>query len=142
MSISRFTGGRAARLALVAAAALTPLLWAPPAGAVPAEPSAPGGSYVLTVQPELGSSPVRAVTLTCGPDGGTHAYAATACDQLRRAAGRVERIPEDPGMCTREHAPVRVTATGTWNGRHRHFAQTYSNHCTAVRATGGSLFAF
>ncbi|WP_449064668.1 SSI family serine proteinase inhibitor [Planomonospora algeriensis] len=68
--------------------------------------------------------------------------AAAACDRLRRAGGRVEDVPESPGACTLEYAPVRVTATGTWQGRRYRYAETHPNRCAAIRATGGVLFAF
>ncbi|MFF5211879.1 SSI family serine proteinase inhibitor [Streptosporangium sp. NPDC000396] len=110
--------------------------------AAPSASSHPVGSYVLTVTPEGSTQPLGTATLACDPDGGTHVNSTTACDQLRRAGGRIGRIPEDPGMCTREYAPVRLSATGTWNGRKIRYERTYPNRCTAVRATGGVLFAF
>ncbi|WP_214414828.1 SSI family serine proteinase inhibitor [Sphaerisporangium fuscum] len=134
---------RGAWLARVALAGLVPLFGATPALASTSAAADPVGVYVLKVTPVSGgnSAPLSAGTLLCGPDGGTHADAARACDQLRRANGMVERIPEDPGMCTKEYAPVRLTATGVWNRQLREFTQTYPNLCTAVRATGGVLFA-
>ncbi|MBG0831354.1 protease inhibitor protein [Planomonospora sp. ID67723] len=142
MRIERSVNTRLGRLSLLTAAMAAPLLWAAPATAAPAAPSSPTGSYLLTVEPEKGLGVARSATLTCAPDGGTHTTAATACDQLRRARGKVAAIPEDPGPCTKEYAPVRVTAVGTWKGQQRRYTQTYSNHCMAVRATGGVLFAF
>ncbi|GAA2264201.1 hypothetical protein GCM10010149_00070 [Nonomuraea roseoviolacea subsp. roseoviolacea] len=133
-------------LATAALAGMAPLFAAAPALAGTSATSTapdPVGVYVLRVTPATGGdpAPVSTGTLLCGPDGGAHADPTPACDQLRRANGMVERIPEDPGMCTREYAPVRVTATGVWNRQYREFTRTYPNLCTAVRATGGVLFA-
>ncbi|MEV0144134.1 MULTISPECIES: SSI family serine proteinase inhibitor [unclassified Nonomuraea] len=133
-------------LTTAALAGLVPLFPAAPALATTSAGSAapdPVGVYVLRVTPATSGdpAPVSAGTLLCGPDGGAHASPAQACDQLRRANGVVERIPEDPGMCTKEYAPVHVTATGAWNRQFREFTRTYPNLCTAVRATGGVLFA-
>ncbi|MBG0814762.1 hypothetical protein HS045_11225 [Planomonospora sp. ID82291] len=116
-------------------------------GAVPAvagtfAPDGPTGSYLLQVAREDGSGPTRTATLTCGPDGGTHPRPVLACGQLRRAGGRVEAVPERPGACTLEYVPVRLTATGTWQGRRYRYAETHPNRCAAIRATGGVLFAF
>ncbi|MFG3436028.1 SSI family serine proteinase inhibitor [Nonomuraea sp. NPDC047897] len=134
---------RRAWLATAALAGLVPLFSVAPALATTSTSTDHVGVYVLRVTPATGGdpAPVSAGTLLCGPDGGAHASPATACDQLRRANGMVERIPEDPGMCTREYAPVHVTATGVWNRQFREFTRTYPNLCTAVRATGGVLFA-
>ncbi|GAA3166501.1 hypothetical protein GCM10010466_66600 [Planomonospora alba] len=129
---------RAGWLAAACVAALAPLLAASPAAA---GTPAPTGSYLLKVTPQDGTA-ARTATLTCGPDGGTHADPAAACAQLRRTGGRVEGIPESQGACTLEYAPVRVSATGTWQGRQYRYERTYPNRCAAVRATGGVLFAF
>ncbi|GAT70098.1 proteinase inhibitor I16 subtilisin-type inhibitor [Planomonospora sphaerica] len=130
------------RFAAASAAGLAALLGAAPASAGAPAADGPTGSYLLEVAREDGSAPARKATLTCGPDGGTHPRAAAACDQLRRAGGRVEDVPERPGACTLEYAPVRVTATGTWQGRRYRYAETHPNRCAAIRATGGVLFAF
>lgn len=124
-----------------ALAAATVLAQAAPAAAQapPPAPAEPVGSYLLTVAPETG--PAGTKTLRCGPDGGTLSAASRACAQLAAADGHVARIPPRKGACTMEHAPVRVSADGTWRGQPRHFTRTYSNRCTATRATGGVLFA-
>ncbi|NUW35060.1 hypothetical protein HTZ77_27050 [Nonomuraea sp. SMC257] len=143
MRSQRNSDRRGAWLATAALAGMVPLFAAGPALATTSTAPDPVGVYVLRVTPVTGGdpAPVPAATLLCGPDGGAHANPTPACDQLRRANGAVERIPEDPGMCTREYAPVRVTATGVWNRQFHEFARTYPNLCTAVRATGGVLFA-
>ncbi|MBB6349170.1 SSI family serine proteinase inhibitor [Nonomuraea muscovyensis] len=129
---------------VAAAAGLALLLGAAPATATSVTPYDPVGVYVLTVTPDDGTTaePLASSTLLCGPDGGAHAAAAAACGQLRRTQGRAERIPEDPGPCTREYAPVRVGAVGMWRGQRREYARTFANRCVAIRATGGILFAF
>ncbi|CND69441.1 Subtilisin inhibitor-like protein 7 [Mycobacterium tuberculosis] len=108
------------------------------ASAAPAQADGPVGSYVLTVVPESG--PASGWSLHCDPDGGTLTSASRACDQLRLADGRVERIPARAGACTLQYAPVRVVARGSWRDRPRYFERTYPNRCVAVRETGGVLF--
>ncbi|MFD0900040.1 SSI family serine proteinase inhibitor [Actinomadura sediminis] len=113
--------------------------------AVPAaQAREPQGVYQLGVTPASAppeEPPAARATLTCGPDGGTPARASAACDQLERADGDIAKIPADPGPCTKEFAPVKVSADGMWNGRVRRFVQTYPNRCTAIRETGGVLFS-
>lgn len=106
--------------------------------AAPAQAAEPAGAYLLTVAPREG--PASTWSLSCDPDGGTHGAASQACDQLESVDGEVGRIPALHGPCTLEHAPVRVTADGSWRGGTRHFARTYPNRCAAVRDTGGILF--
>jgi hypothetical protein len=81
-------------------------------------------------------------TLTCDPPGGSHPYAAKACEQLSQANGHIEEIPEDPGPCPLIFDPVVATAVGVWRGEPRTFAQQYGNSCAAIRATGGVVFNF
>ncbi|WP_113703044.1 SSI family serine proteinase inhibitor [Nonomuraea lactucae] len=131
-------------LLTAAAAGLVPLFTAAPAMAAASTSYDPVGVYVLTVTSEADTAPRPAATSTllCVPDGGTHADAAAACEQLSRTNGRVDRVPAAPGPCTREYAPVRVAATGVWNRQRREFTRTYPNRCEAIRATGGVIFAF
>ncbi|TDC58354.1 protease [Actinomadura sp. KC345] len=109
-----------------------------PAAPAQARPKEPVGAYLLMVAPQEG--PVTGKTLWCGPDGGTLRSAPQACEQLESTDGQVARIPAKEGPCTLEHAPVRVSADGTWRGEPRHFARTYPNRCAAMRDTGGILF--
>lgn len=105
----------------------------------------PQGIYTLTVKPENAPPEAGAgasVSLWCDPDGGTHARASDACDQLEQAGGTIALIPAQPGACTREFAPVTVRAQGMWNGRTRQYEKTFPNKCIAVRETGGVLFRF
>ncbi|MGQ0778834.1 MAG: SSI family serine proteinase inhibitor [Pseudonocardiales bacterium] len=101
------------------------------------------GSFALSITSSAGGEPIASASLTCPPDGsGSHPDPVTACEQLSRSDGRIEGIPEDPGVCTLEFAPVIVAASGTWNGEPRHYKQEFSNRCVAIRATGGVIFNF
>jgi hypothetical protein len=100
------------------------------------------GSFTLSITSSDTGELIASASLTCPPDGASHPNPAAACEQLSQADGRIEGIPEDPGPCTREFAPVIVSASGTWNGEPRYYKQEFSNRCVAVRATGGVLFAF
>jgi hypothetical protein len=106
-------------------------------------PNVTQGSFTLSITQADSGETIAKATLTCPPgkeDAGSHPNPAAACEQLTKADGRIEAIPEDPGPCTREHNPVIVAATGTWNGEPRHYKQEFSNRCIAVRATGGVIF--
>ena len=118
--------------------AAVPAVMAVAVSAAPAQADVPVGSYVLTMVHQSGPAIER--SLHCDPDGGTLAAASRACDQLRLADGRVERIPARAGACTLQYAPVRVIARGSWRERPRYFERTYPNRCVAVRDTGGILF--
>jgi len=106
-------------------------------------PAKSQGSFTLSILQADSGKPLAEATLTCPTNkGDTHPNPADACSQLTKADGWIEGIPEDPGACTREHNPVIVAATGTWNGEPRHYKQEFSNRCIAVRATGGVIFDF
>jgi hypothetical protein len=102
----------------------------------------PNGALMLSITSSISGEVLASASLSCPPDVASHPHAAAACEQLCQADGRIEGIPEDPGVCTREFAPVIVTASGTWNGEPRHYKQEFSNRCVAIRATGGVLFDF
>lgn len=105
-------------------------------------PAGPQASFALSISSVTSGEPIANASLTCPPDGGSHPNPVTACEQLSRANGQIEGIPEDPGPCTLEFNPVIVAASGTWNGEPRHYKQEFSNRCVAVRATGGVIFDF
>jgi hypothetical protein len=110
---------------------------------VPGYPATAQGSFTLSITLADSGEPIAEATLTCPPDSedaGSHPNPAAACSQLTQANGWIEAIPEAPGPCTREHLPVIVAATGTWNGEPRHYKQEFSNRCIAARATGGVIF--
>lgn len=123
-------------------AVATAMVSIPLATPVAAAASGPVGSYVLSVVSADGLGPSVSATLWCDPDEGTHPDPVQACDQLRRVHGEVARLPERPGPCTLEYAPVRVIAHGSWKGERRDYARTYPNRCAAIRATGGVVFDF
>ncbi|MGH3821678.1 MAG: SSI family serine proteinase inhibitor [Pseudonocardiaceae bacterium] len=108
---------------------------------VPSYSAASQGSFELSITSVATGETIAKASLTCPPNGGSHPNPVTACEQLTRADGRIEGIPEDPGPCTLEFNPVIVAATGTWNGEPRHYKQEFSNRCVAVRATGGVIFS-
>lgn len=79
----------------------------------------------------------RGVTLQCGPAGGSHPSPDEACDALAEAGGSFDDLRASSGACTMEHAPVRVTAHGHWEGTRVTFDETYPNPCHANNATAG-----
>lgn len=101
----------------------------------------PEAAFTLSITSAVTGELLASASLTCPPDGSSHPNPAAACEQLTRADGFIEGIPEDPGPCTEEFQPVIVAASGTWNGEPRHYRQEFSNRCVAVRATGGVIFA-
>lgn len=105
-------------------------------------PAGPQVSFTLSITAATSGEPIASASLTCPPDGGSHPNPVAACEQLGRANGQIEGIPEDPGPCTLEFNPVIVAASGTWNGEPRHYKQEFSNRCVAVRTTGGVIFDF
>lgn len=111
------------------------------AGPVSAETTSPTSVLRLSTSAaeseNSSSSWARGATLECGPPGGTHPAAEEACRVLTDAGGDFESIPARGGACTMEHAPVRVTAYGYWEGSQVTFDETYSNPCHATSATGG-----
>ena len=110
---------------------------------IPSYPAKAQGSFTFSITEADSGQTIAEATLTCPPDGedgGSHPNPTAACGQLTEADGWIERIPEAPGPCTKEHLPVIVSATGTWNGEPRHYKQEFSNRCVAVRATGGVIF--
>ncbi|MDR7301195.1 SSI family serine proteinase inhibitor [Haloactinomyces albus] len=113
---------------------------AAPLPSASSEPSVQHSASVLhlTVDRGTGSDPYRAVVLTCGPAGGTHPKAASACENLDRAGGKFSglRAGRDNAMCPLVYRPVTVTATGTWEGTPVKHEKTYSNACVLTAHTG------
>ncbi|MFH8218009.1 subtilase-type protease inhibitor [Streptomyces sp. NPDC018057] len=145
----RNTARWAATLALTATAVCGPLggaALAAPSGA-PASLYAPS-ALVLTVghgDSAATAAPERAVTLSCAPTAsGTHPAPAEACAELRATGGDLAALAagtDTDVLCTREYAPVTVTADGVWQGRRVSFLHTYANAC-AKNAALTSVFAF
>ena len=120
------------------------------ADAVDSPQRPPTASLVLTITPEIDSPVVshevqrpqaRRVTLTCGPDGGSHPAPEKACEALREVDGYFERLPSIPNVfCPAVWDPVRVTATGHWGNRRIAYEETFSNSCEAGVGTNGVFF--
>ncbi|MGN9779623.1 SSI family serine proteinase inhibitor [Micromonospora sp. H33] len=130
---------RVAALSAAAAlgtAALT--VAATPAHAAPTEQVT--SVLLLSVVPHTAGVP-RAAALRCEPAGGTHPYAASACQDLAAVDGDPTALSGNPGFCTLEYAPVTVRAVGLWQDRPVSYTETFSNRCELLRETG-SLFAF
>jgi hypothetical protein len=96
--------------------------------------AASGARFAITVRPARGR--VKVAWLTCDPVGGTHRRAAEACEALTAAAGDPAAITaEEDTMCTMEHAPVRATMAGLWQGQPIRYQKTYDNACVMRVAT-------
>ncbi|MFF0449712.1 subtilase-type protease inhibitor [Streptomyces sp. NPDC004609] len=114
-----------------------------------ARPAAASGLYapsalVLTAGKDASTSVDRAVTLSCAPSaGGTHPAPEDACRELGAAGGDFTALPSalPYTMCTREWAPVTVTASGVWQGKRVDWSGTYNNGCE-MQAALGAVFAF
>lgn len=102
----------------------------------------PQGSFALSIRSKTSGELIASASLTCIPDGGSHPNPNAACKQLSQVDGRIEDIPEDPGICTQEFNPVILSALGSWRGEERRFEKEFSNRCVAVRETGGVIFDF
>lgn len=94
----------------------------------------PVTSLTLSLRAEAEGSPVRVVTLTCSPNGGTHPHAAQACAALATVRGDAGALTSDV-MCTMVYEPVVGTLNGRWRGRSVTFEHTYSNWCAATCQT-------
>jgi hypothetical protein len=108
---------------------------------VPPTQGACTSSFSLSITSKAGDLIAKA-SLTCNPAGGSHPNPEAACEQLSKADGRIEAIPEKQGICTRIFKPVILSATGSWNGEERKFQREFSNQCEAVLGTGGVVFDF
>ncbi|MFI6764419.1 subtilase-type protease inhibitor [Streptomyces sp. NPDC050355] len=122
------------------------------AAAAPAQPARSGGLYapselVLTVgqgESRATATVQRAVTLSCTPVAtGSHPTAKAACAQLRAVAGDFGAVVNTTSgrVCTKEWAPVVVTADGVWQGKRVSYTYTFANSC-AMNAGSGSVFVF
>ncbi|MEY9210940.1 protease inhibitorprecursor [Thermobifida halotolerans] len=140
-----------ATLAVAACAAVLPLGASASADpGISPGPVEPKADLVLTIVPDPGTviidenshgERVTQVTLTCGPDGGTHPDPRGACDSLRAVDGHFARLPSVPGPCPAVWAPVTAVATGTWGERTVSYAERFGNACEADVGTDG-VFSF
>lgn len=140
-SITRSLGLSSAAMGL---AALTALAGSGAASAAPTGTEVLYAPSALVLTVTDGSSAtdgtvLRAATLTCAPrPGGTHPAAAAACAELRANGPELDALaePRADAACTREWAPVTVTADGVWQGRHLTYSYTYANSCGLRNSTG------
>lgn len=88
----------------------------------------------------------RAVTLNCAPrPSGTHPMPAAACMELLFVEGEFSALAEKPSTkpCTRQWAPVVVTAQGVWQGKRVAWSATFGNECEMEGSLAeGTVFAF
>jgi hypothetical protein len=128
------------------AAALTAALVTAPAARAASRGASTASLYppsvlVLTIAPgEDALYAQRAVALRCLPAGGDHPDPAAACAALAPVAGDVRALAPS-GQCTREFAPVTVTASGVWRGKPLSYRATFSNTCL-LNSTAGAAFRF
>jgi Subtilisin inhibitor-like len=108
---------------------------------VPPTQETPQGSFRLFITSPTGDLIAKA-SLTCNPAGDSHPNPEAACEQLTKADGYIEAIPEKQGFCQAIFKPVILSASGTWGGQERNFKREFSNQCEAVLATGGVVFDF
>jgi hypothetical protein len=116
------------------------------AGALVAAPGAqaldrPEATLQLAVVPADTESAPQQVTLDCAPNGGTHPAADSSCASLDQVDGRFADLPTRDGICTMEHRPVTVRATGEWRGEPVSYEEEFGNTCAAEMATDG-VFGF
>ncbi|MCX4672820.1 subtilase-type protease inhibitor [Streptomyces sp. NBC_01381] len=122
------------------AAALIALSAAAPAYAVELPPQDRGDLFLTVSGAE--NTWIRGVLLTCEPEpSGRHPHAAKACAAIERAGGDLDALPAESGICTKQYAPVTVSASGTYRGRPVGWHKTYDNACTMTYSTG-DVFRF
>ncbi|MFB7234931.1 SSI family serine proteinase inhibitor [Streptomyces sp. NPDC058128] len=92
---------------------------------------------------DRGPDTVAFVWLDCpASDRPAHPHRAEACAALDAAGGDLDRLRGEPDrICTAEHAPVTLSAQGTYRGRTVEWTRTYANNCEAAGKTG-AVFHF
>lgn len=139
-------------IALGTALVLGTLATTAQAVAAPAKSGRSGGLYaptelVLTVgqgESRATATVERAVTLSCTPVAtGSHPAPRAACAQLRSVAGDFGAVTSTVSdrVCTKEWAPIVVTADGVWQGKRVSYTYTFANSC-AMTDGSGSVFEF
>ena len=128
------------RIALIAAALCATagaVSVAAPAHAAPSADTRTSTILLLSVgsanQPE---QRLRTAVLRCGGDGGTHASAVQACDDLRAVDGDLYAMAHEDGPCTLEYMPVTATAVGLWQGRPVSYRATFLTGATCCVPAG------
>ncbi|MFG2829436.1 subtilase-type protease inhibitor [Streptomyces sp. NPDC048434] len=120
--------------------------------AAPAQPTRTGGLYaptelVLTMgqgESRATATVQRAVTLSCMPVAtGSHPNPKSACAQLRAVAGDFNAVTTTASdrLCTKEWAPIVVTADGVWQGKRVSYTYTFANPC-AMNNDSDAVFEF
>lgn len=93
------------------------------------------GVLALTVTGRDGD--LKVSTLRCGPAGGSHPAATSACAQIDRVDGDLSQLDARPQtVCTLEYDPVTATARGTWEGKIVNYHETFPNRCAMYSYTG------
>lgn len=140
--------------AFVSAVAATLLVGAPAVAAAPPPGNAPPDSaappihrmpstLLLSVNPGDNVRPdAQRVLLRCHPAGGDHPQPMKACARLASRGGHVSDLNARPDTpCVLRHAPVTVSAWGTWHGRLVRYQETFGNDCM-LHAKTGAVFRF
>lgn len=129
------------RPAAATAAALVSLAVAAPAHAADeTAPERPSGVFLTVTGQD--NTWVRGVLLDCATQRpGHHPHAAEACAAIDEAHADFDALPAQSGICTKQYAPVTVSATGVHRGRTVSWHKTYGNTCEMGYSTG-AVFRF
>jgi hypothetical protein len=123
------------------AAALISLAVAAPVHAADGAAPARSSGVFLTVTGD-DNAWVRGVLIDCATQRPTrHPHVAEACAAIDAAGGDFDALPAKKGICTKQYAPVTVSATGVHRGRHVNWHKTYGNACEMEYSTG-AVFRF
>lgn len=123
------------------AAALISLAVAAPAHAADATAPKPSKGVFLTVTGQ-DNAWFRGVLLDCTTQRTKyHPHAVEACAAIDKARGDFDALPATSGICTKQYAPVTVSATGTHRGMPVSWNKTYGNACEMGHSTG-AVFRF
>jgi hypothetical protein len=109
--------------------------------ATPAAAATPAKRTALTLSYMADAGYATAVKLRCDPDGGAHPEPVRACNALKGAGGRPDRLKAAHTMCMMIYAPITAQIDGTWKGRKLRWSRQFGNACEMSRATG-VLFRF
>ncbi|MGW7269040.1 SSI family serine proteinase inhibitor [Streptomyces sp. NPDC054864] len=129
------------RPAVATAAALISLAVAAPAHAADeAAPERSSGVFLTVTGQD--NAWVRGVLLDCVTQRPAHhPHAAEACAAIDKAEGDFEALPAKSGICTKQYAPVTVSATGLHRGKPISWQKKYGNACEMEYSTG-AVFRF
>ncbi|MGW0904505.1 SSI family serine proteinase inhibitor [Streptomyces sp. NPDC002853] len=130
------------RPAVATAAALVSLAVAAPAHAAGETAPERASGVFLTVTGQ-DNAWVRGVLLDCVTQRPAHhPHAAAACAAIDKAGGDFDALPTTKsGICTKQYAPVTVSATGLHRGKPVSWNKTYGNACEMGYSTG-AVFRF